>query len=226
MNKSTKKLITAGLTLTSLAMAPMAFAESNTTTDTTAKLPKFVKQLTVSAINGNTLTTTDKDGKSYTIDISGADLQRKYKGTSVASEISVSDKIIVKGQDNGSTIVAQSVRDMSIHQKFGKTSGKVSNIGVSSFTLTTPKNVTITVNTTATTKFSGTKAHPLATLIDLKDGDQVMINGLKDNATNTETANSVHLFTNNANSSKAKLSEKNQGKHLKFPKTTLTTKVQ
>ena len=216
MNKRTKQIISAGLTISSLAIAPIAFAESNPTTET-AKLPKFVKQLTVSAVNGKTLTATDKEGKSYTVDISGADQKRKIKGINTENEISVTDKIIVKGQEDGATIKALSVRDMSIHQKLGKTSGKVSNIGATSFTLTTPKGITLTINTTANTKYNGNKNHPLTSLAELKDGDQVMVNGLKDNTTNTETANVIHLFTNDPNLKKDDLQKPrlgiNKGEH-------------
>ena len=64
---------------------------------------------TVSAINGNTITLTGKDGKTYTVDASSASV-KKVADSSV-SNIAVGDTLMVNGTTSGTTITAKNITD-------------------------------------------------------------------------------------------------------------------
>jgi hypothetical protein len=203
MNKSSKKFLSAGIILTALAMTPVVFAQSNTSDQATHPVKmenhlqqkyQFAKMLTVTSINGNTITGTDKTGTSYTVDASQAQDQRRFKGTSSLSEMSASDKILVMGDLNGTAVTAKIIRDVSIHAKNSGISGQVTAVSTNSFTISNPRGVSFTVNIDANTKFAGPKTHTLNSLTDLKVGDHVMVAGIKNDTTKTETAKLVKYF--------------------------------
>lgn len=64
---------------------------------------------TVSAVNGNTVTVTGKDGKTYTVDASGAKIS-KVVDLSV-SDIKVGDTVGVQGSVSGTTVTAKHIMD-------------------------------------------------------------------------------------------------------------------
>lgn len=65
---------------------------------------------TVSAINGNSITITNKSNASYTVDISNAKIT-KNGSASAASTISVGDTILVQGTINGTAVTAVNIVD-------------------------------------------------------------------------------------------------------------------
>jgi len=71
---------------------------------------------TVSAVNGNTITLTGKNGTAYTIDASSAKV-KKVSDSSV-SNIAVGDTLEVSGSTSGSTITATNIVDGLMN--FGK----------------------------------------------------------------------------------------------------------
>jgi len=67
---------------------------------------------TVSAVNGNTITLTGKDGKTYTVDASSASVKKVV--TSSVSDIAVGDTLEVSGTTTGTSITAKSITDGQI----------------------------------------------------------------------------------------------------------------
>jgi hypothetical protein len=65
---------------------------------------------TVSAINGNTVTITNKSNASYTVDISNAKVT-KNGNAAASSTIAVGDTILAQGTINGTTVTAVNIVD-------------------------------------------------------------------------------------------------------------------
>jgi len=66
----------------------------------------------VAAINGSTLTVSNKSNVTYTVDASNATII-KNGATSTLSSISVGDNVVVQGATNGSSVTASSIIDHS-----------------------------------------------------------------------------------------------------------------
>lgn len=64
---------------------------------------------TVSAVNGNTLTVTGKNGTTYTVDASSAKVSKME--TLSVSDIKVGDTVGVQGQVSGSAVTAKQIMD-------------------------------------------------------------------------------------------------------------------
>lgn len=64
----------------------------------------------VSAVNGATLTITDKSNVTYTVDATSATIE-KADAASTISNVAVGDNVIVQGTVNGTSITATSVID-------------------------------------------------------------------------------------------------------------------
>lgn len=62
---------------------------------------------TISAINGNTLTITNTDGTSYTVDASGAKFSKTIDTT--LSDLKVGDSVGVMGSVSGTSVTAQHI---------------------------------------------------------------------------------------------------------------------
>jgi hypothetical protein len=67
----------------------------------------------VSAINGSTLTVTNKAGATYAIDTSSAFIE-KGNATSSISAVAVGDDVLVQGSVNGTSVSASSVIDQGV----------------------------------------------------------------------------------------------------------------
>lgn len=65
---------------------------------------------TVSAVNGNTITITNKSNVAYTVDVTNAKITKSGTVAS-ASNISVGDELIAQGTINGNSVVAVNVVD-------------------------------------------------------------------------------------------------------------------
>ncbi len=70
---------------------------------------------TVSAINGKTITLTGKNGTTYTVNASGANVE-KVSSSSV-SNIQVGDSLNVQGTTSGTTVTAKNIVDGAMFQK-------------------------------------------------------------------------------------------------------------
>jgi hypothetical protein len=212
MNKLNQKVITGLVTLMTIGSnLPAVFAQSytypNTPSSTSSTAPAtkseshkglhFNKNVIITAINGNSVTATDKAGTSYTIDASSAKLIRRFGAASNLAEFTVGDKLLVQGSLSavGSTsVIAKSIKDNSIQKRNGTVTGTIT--GISSNTLTVQNNkITYTVTLTSSTKFSS--AHPkkyqIGSASDLKVGDKITVRGLKDTTAKTIAADSLKV---------------------------------
>ncbi|HTY39965.1 MAG TPA: DUF5666 domain-containing protein [Candidatus Paceibacterota bacterium] len=64
----------------------------------------------VTAVNGSTLTVTNKSNVTYTVDVSNAKFEKSGK-TAALSDVAVGDNVLVQGTVNGTNITASSVID-------------------------------------------------------------------------------------------------------------------
>jgi hypothetical protein len=191
------------LTFASL-LVPVASASTTTTGSytTSATTESHVKgtekgnhpayNLTVTAISGTTITATSKAGKTYTVDTTSATMIRKLGAKSSIDQVSVGDKLIVKGTlgTDGTTITATKIRNMSIFKFDGSIHSKIVTVGSDSLTLKDGYTVTVT----SATVFKGTKKITVSGLADLKIGDVIKVAGLKDTATKTDVADTIRLI--------------------------------
>lgn len=67
----------------------------------------------IGAINGNTLTITNKSNVTYTIDATNAKITKEGNATASISNLIVGDMVVVQGTVNGNAIVASSVLDQA-----------------------------------------------------------------------------------------------------------------
>jgi membrane-bound inhibitor of C-type lysozyme len=67
----------------------------------------------VTAINGNTLTVTNKSNVTYSVDASSATVE-KANATSTLANITVGDNVVVQGTVNGTSVSATSVIDQGV----------------------------------------------------------------------------------------------------------------
>ncbi len=145
---------------------------------------------TISAISGTTLTVKAKDGKQFTIlTDTKTQFRRRFWGKSSLSEMSVGDMVNVIGKwtdDAKTTIQARLVRDLSIQKRNGTFFGTVQSVSASGFVMQTLKRGTLTVTTSASTKFVNRKGETIAKG-DVIVGHKVRVGGLWDSKLNTLT---------------------------------------
>lgn len=202
MSKNIKKYLATGLIISGIAITPMlVFAQNNsvsntgTNTSTTWTAPNFAKLLTITTINGNTVTATDSTGISYTIDISKVKTPKSPNGQ--IPTLAVSDQIMVVGDLNGTSVQARQINDITYDRTYGPVQGYVTSITGNSFTITDMKGESYTVNVGTSTTYKGTGKHTLNSLSDLKIADHVIVFGTKDLNSKTTSATEVkYLMTN------------------------------
>ena len=145
---------------------------------------------TISAISGTTLTVKAKDGKQFTIlTDTKTQFRRRFWGKSSLSEMNVGDMVNVIGRwtdDAKTTIQARLVRDLSIQKRNGTFFGTVQSVSASGFVMQTLKRGTLTVTTSASTKFVNRKGETIAKG-DVIVGHKVRVGGLWDSKLNTLT---------------------------------------
>ena len=78
----------------------------------------------ITAINGSTLTITNKSNVTYTIDATNATIM-KGNATSTLSNVAVGDSVVVQGTVNGTSVTASTVIDQGVPKT--TTSGAVHN---------------------------------------------------------------------------------------------------
>ena len=93
----------------SLGAGALTFAQTNTSgSQTTPRVPHGVMG-TVSAVNGNSITLTGKDGKTYTVEAGSAAISKDM--TVAISDIKVGDMLMAQGSVNGTTVTATNIHD-------------------------------------------------------------------------------------------------------------------
>jgi hypothetical protein len=146
---------------------------------------------TITAKSDTTLT-IEKDGKSYTVNVSdNTQLRRRFWGKSSTTEFNVGNIVNVYGawtDDTQTTIHARLIRNISIQKRFAVFVGEVTSILSDGWLMTTVGNKrpdqTITVS--SETKFVNRKEETIVQS-DIKVGHRVRVKGLWDSVNNTVT---------------------------------------
>lgn len=155
-------------------------------------IKRTTKTGTVQSVSGTTISLTDKKGTTFTINVAGAKLMRRYGATIVdASLIQNGDTLVATGLQNGTTFTAQTIRDNSLQARNGTFTGSVTAVNGASFTLQSKNRGAQTINTTSTTVFKKGKA--AATLSDIVVGQTVMVSGVWDRTNSNVTATKVMI---------------------------------
>ena len=147
---------------------------------------------TVTGISGNTITLTSSASTTpFTVDATNAKLLRKFGASMVITDIQTGDTLQVRGTVSGSSVIATTIRDMSLQAKNGTFSGTISAMNGTSFTLQSKERGSQTINTTSTTVFK--KNGQAATLSDLASGQTVTVSGVWDRTNSNVTATKVNI---------------------------------
>lgn len=158
----------------------------------------FNQVLTVTTINGTSITATGQDGTTvYTVDLNNAKLVRKFGASSSVAEISVGDSIRVFGPQpaaGSDAVTANNVRDMSI-QENATLVGTVQSLGANGFTLVASNSQIYTVTVSSSTAYrTKLSQYTVGSLSDLLAGDTVRTFGVMDTVTKTDMASAVRLM--------------------------------
>lgn len=209
---SKKALLASGLVIISLVVSATAFASTTYTTKEGERIGAHIGLIknkvpavsgTVSAINGNNITLTAKDGSIYTIDATNAKITKNNSVTQI-SNVAIGDKLLVIGSLSGTNVAATDIIDGVFKQaglfKSNHFNGTIETIGNSSFTIDSnghkQKNETETINIDSKTTF--TKNGQVASLSDLTISQRVVVTGTRDDATDTILATNVNIIINTA----------------------------
>lgn len=148
-----------------------------------------LKQAKVTAKTDTTLT-VELDGKSYTVNLTGATkLRRRFFGKSDIDEILVGHMLNVYGKwsdENHTVINAILVRDISIQLRLGVFVGVIKSIAASTWSLETKNRGTQQVTVSSDTKFVNRKNETIGQA-DIQTEHRVRVKGLWDRVNNTIT---------------------------------------
>lgn len=140
---------------------------------------------TVASISGSTITVTDKDGTTYTVNAGSAAVVKHVEGqqgpqTGSLQDIAVGDTIAVRGTLSGTTVAATEIMEGMPFGKMGGPGhrgggvhGTISGINGSTLTITNTDGTSYTVDASSA-KLSKTVDISVA---DLKVGDTVGVMG-------------------------------------------------
>jgi hypothetical protein len=150
----------------------------------------FLNKASVTAKGSNTLTVSDKDGKSVAVNISGSTkIERRFFGKSTFDEILVGHTVNVVGKwndENHTAIDASMIRDLSIQKRFGVFIGIVKTISGNTLTLETVNRGTQGVTLVSATKITNRKGEtiPLSSVVV---GHRIRVKGTWDRTNSTVT---------------------------------------
>lgn len=137
---------------------------------------------TITAKTETTLTVQDKDGKSYTVNITDKTiLRRKFWGKATLGEMKLGDTVNVIGKwvdGTNSSINAILIRDISIQKRAGVFFGNVQSLTSGGWVIDTIRGVE-TVTVTGTTKFVNRKEEVI-NKSDIVTGHRIRVKGLWD----------------------------------------------
>lgn len=140
----------------------------------------------------DTTLTIEKDGKTYTVNLSEeTQLRRRFGAKSDIDEFSVGNTVNVYGSwtdDTKTTIDARLVRNLSIQKRFAVFIGQVKSLLGNGWVMSTvsAKRPDQTVTVTSSTKFVNRKEETI-TQSDIQVGHRVRVKGLWDSSNNTVT---------------------------------------
>lgn len=155
---------------------------------------RMVRWVTLTAMNGNTLTVKTKTEKTFQIQVTASTkLYRRIGAISALSEFQVNDWLQAVGEwtDNSQTTMnALVIRNQSLQQYRGTFTGSVVSVNAAANTFVFQPNRRTdqqTVTVTSQTKVYGRNKQQAITLAEIKTGDQVVVRGLWDRTNNTIT---------------------------------------
>ena len=179
----------AGLFVLSMAVLPLAVSAQGSPTPSTIQKSKTKMSPSISGkvsiISGNTITLTSKK-VSYDVDVTGAKFTTGHQGLAFGlSDIQVGDMLLVRGNTNGTSMVATSVNDITFIAR-NVFSGVVTAVDGNNITISPvgkKASISYTVDS-STAKFSSgpilqnaKMKTPKITISDLKVGDRIMAYG-------------------------------------------------
>lgn len=137
------------------------------------------KQGYIKEVAGTTIT-MDQNGRTWTVDASGATLERAYGAKCGIEEFAVGDRLLVKGTiyPAENKIKATRIRDMSIQAYHGRFFGSVLTKGEGYFMLRSIARGDQKVLVTASTKFYKWDNKTEISFADLREGDLVRVTGI------------------------------------------------
>ena len=208
--KKTSKLVAAAL-VASLVLPAATFAKENsnkkekrdqTTSEKTKEDPKTKKSDetkknskdlagSVVSISGNTIS-LNSNGTTYSVDASSAKIMSKYGLKLQIFDVKTGDNISVQGKVDGTNVSAKTIRDLSIQTASNVSSGKVTAINGTSFTLQINKKNSRTINTNNSTVI--TKNGQPAQFSNIAVGSTVKVSGIFDKSNNTVTAQKINII--------------------------------
>ena len=179
--------------MASLGLGAVAFADT-ATTGVASQLRMHQPGVggTVTAVSGNTITVTGMDGKTYTVDASGATITKDM--TVGVADIKVGDTIGAQGTVNGTNVTATNIHDGKMPMMGGKgfgghgrghgIHGTVASISGNTLTVTatnpqdnTTSTYTVDASSAKVLKGDGTSRPTDSTLSAVAVGDEVMVAG-------------------------------------------------
>jgi hypothetical protein len=150
----------------------------------------ILNNVKVISVGSNTLTITDKDGKSIVVNLdTNTRLRRRFYGTAKISEISVNNIINVFGKwvdDTHTSILAQQIRNLSIQKRFGVFIGDITAINGNNITLKTINRGSQNVTVTGSTKFVD-RGNKSIVQTDILVGQRIRVKGMWDSSNSTIT---------------------------------------
>jgi hypothetical protein len=179
--------------MASLGLGAVAFADTAATSGASqlGEMHRPGVGGTVTAVSGNTITVTGMDGKTYTIDASGAAITKDM--TVGVSDIKVGDTIGAQGTVNGTSVTATNIHDGKMPMMGGKgfghgrghgIHGTVTSISGNTLTVTatnpqdnTTSTYTVDASSAKVLKGDGTGRPTDSTLSAVAVGDEVMVAG-------------------------------------------------
>lgn len=147
---NTQHLLGAALgavTVAALGAGALTFAQTNTSSASRSNMPPHGVVGTVSAVSGDTITLTGKDGTTYTVTAGSASITKNM--TVGISDIKVGDTLMAQGTVSGTSVTATKIHDgvLPMGGMMGGHMGHGMGHGVHG-TVTAIQGTTLTVNAT------------------------------------------------------------------------------
>lgn len=141
----------------------------------------------ITSLSGNTMGIEDKNGKSYTVNITEkTQLRRRFWGKATLSEFSVGDEVNVIGRfidEEKTTIEAILIRNLSIQKRWGVFFGEVVSVNNGSLTIKTVNRGDLTIYITSSTKLINRRQEKI-NLNQIAIGHKIRVKGVWDKTLN------------------------------------------
>lgn len=194
MTMAAGALLTASLGAGALALADNSTNATAGAAPTAAELHRPGVGGTVTTVNGNTITVTGRDGKTYTINAGSAAVTKDM--TVTVSDIAVGDTIMADGTVDGTTVTATAIHDGNppaggagmgmgghgfrghgIHGTVSAVSGTTLTVTATNPKDSTTSTYTVDASSAKVVKGDGTTKPTDSTISSVTVGDTVMVDG-------------------------------------------------